>query len=211
MKKRNVFFAVLLAMSVLITACGANKQNLDGKWTGSMDLTKQFEDGIIAAYPDLEDYVDFKDLVLKMDIVFDEEQMSMEVKKESIEAFNVSFAEGMKTIAEDYWTAGLAEIDMTLEEAISESGINEDEYLARIYKETGIDKMITSMTEITNQTLDKISKMKGTYTTPLENELRLYYTDTEYESMEYSFKGKVLNIVIQGENFSLHIACEKNK
>ena len=71
--------------------------------------------------------------------------------------------------------------------------------------------MITSMNDITNKTLDKISKLKGMYTTPLENELRLYYTDTEYESMEYGFKGKDLNITIQGDGFSMLIECEKNK
>lgn len=211
MKKRNVLFSILLVMAMLITACGGNKQTLDGKWTGSLDVTKQFEDGIKAAYPDLKDYVDFEDLVFVLDIVFEDDQMSMVVQQDSIDAFNTNFAEGMKGLAEGYWTAELAKIDMTLEEDISESGMTEEDYLARIYRETGIDKMITSMNEITNETLDRISKMDGMYTTPLENELRLYYTDTEYESMEYSFKGKTLNIKIQGDDFSLLIECEKDK
>lgn len=211
MKKRNVLLAILLAMVMLITACAGNKQTLDGKWTGSLDVTKQFEDGIIAAYPDLKDYVDFEDLVFVLDIVFEEDQMSMVVQQDSIDAFNANFAEGIKGMAEGYWAAELAKYDMTLEEDISESGMTEEAYLARIYKDTGIDKMITSMNEVTNETLDRISKMKGVYTTPLENELRLYYTDTEYESMEYSFKGKALNIIIHGDEFSLLIECEKNK
>jgi hypothetical protein len=122
-----------------------------------------------------------------------------------------NFAKNMEKLAEGYWTAELAKYDMTLEEDISESGMTEEDYLASIYKETGIDKMITSMNEITNKTLNKISKLKGMYTTPLENELRLYHSDTEYESMEYSFKGKTLNIIIQGEDFSLLVECEKNK
>ena len=211
MKKRNVLFAILLAMAMLITACGGNKQTLDGSWTGTLDVTKQFEDGIIAAYPDLKDYVDFEELVFVLDIVFEEDQMSMVVQQESIDTFNANFAKNMEQLAEGYWTAELAKYDMTLEEDISESGMTEEDYLASIYKETGIDKMITSMNEITNKTLNKISKLKGMYTTPLENELRLYHSDTEYESMEYSFKGKTLNIIIQGEDFSLLVECEKNK
>ena len=67
------------------------------------------------------------------------------------------------------------------------------------------------MSSVTTGTLDKLSKMKGTYTTPVTNELRLYYTENEYESMEYGFKGKNLNITIKGEGFSLLIQCEKTK
>ena len=210
MKKRNILFALLLAMAMLLTACGGQK-TVEGKWVGSMDLTKQFEDGIKAAYPDLADYVDFEDLVIKLDVSFVDGQMTMAVQQDSVDSFNAKFAEGMNNIAIGYWEAGLALIDMDLEEAISESGMTEEQYHKRIYKETGIDKMITSMTEVTNQTLEKLSGMNGMYTTPVDNELRLYYTEDTYESMEYGFKGKKLNITIKGDSFSLLIQCEKSK
>ena len=115
----------------------------------------------------------------------------------------------MENIAVKYWESGLAMIDLTLEEAIAESGMTEEQYMHRIYKETGIDKMVETMSSVTFTTLDKLSQMKGTYTTPVNNELRLYYTEDTYESMEYKFKGKALNIVIRGDNFSLFIECEK--
>lgn len=210
MKKRNILFALLLAMAMLLTACGGQK-TVEGKWVGSMDLTKQFEDGIKAAYPDLAEYVDFEDLVIKLDVSFVDGQMTMAVQQDSVDSFNAKFAEGMNNIAIGYWEAGLALIDMDLEEAISESGMTEEQYHKRIYKETGIDKMITSMTEVTNQTLEKLSGMNGMYTTPVDNELRLYYTEDTYESMEYGFKGKKLNITIKGDSFSLLIQCEKSK
>lgn len=210
MKKRNILFALLLAMAMLLTACGGQK-TVEGKWVGSLDLTKQFEDGIKAAYPDLAEYVDFEDLVIKLDVSFVDGQMTMAVQQDSLDSFNAKFAEGMNNIAIGYWEAGLALIDMDLEEAISESGITEEQYHKRIYKETGIDKMITSMTEVTNQTLEKLSGMNGMYTTPVDNELRLYYTEDTYESMEYGFKGKKLNITIKGDSFSLLIQCEKSK
>lgn len=211
MKKRNILFALLLAMAMLVTACGSSPKSVEGKWIGSMDLTKQFEDGVKAAYPDLAEYVNFEELVFKFDIAFVEGQMSMEVQQESIETFNTNFANGMKEMAVGYWEAGLALIDMDLEEAISESGMTEEQYLNRIYKETGIDKMITSMTDVTTKTLEKLTGMDGTYTTPVENELRLYYTEDNYESMEYGFKGKKLNITIKGDSFSLLIQCDKSK
>lgn len=208
MKKRNLLFALLLAMVMLVTACGSN-QTVEGKWTGTLDLTKQFEDGVKEAYPDLIEYVDFEDLVFKMDISFVDGQMEMKVQQESIDAFNTKFAEGMQLIAEGYWQASLAEIDMTLEEAISESGMTEEDYTKRIYTETGIDKMIESMSKMTNDTLEMLSKMKGTYTTPVADELRLYYTEDEFESMKYDFKGKQLNISIKGDSFVLLIECER--
>ena len=211
MKKRNIIFALLMAMTMLITACGSGNQTLDGKWVGTMDLTKQFEDGVKTAYPDLAEYVDFEDLVFVFDVAFVDGEMSMVVQQASVDSFNKNFAAGMEALAEEYWTAGLAQIDMTMEEAMYESGMDEAAYLQRIYSTTGIDKMITSMTDVTNKTIERISKMEGTYTTPVDNELRLYYTENEYESMDYSFKGKVLNIVIKGDGFSLKVECEKSK
>lgn len=210
MKKRNILFAVLMAMVMLTTACGGNKI-VDGKWIGTLDVTKQFEDGIKAAYPDLAEYVDFEDLVFMLDIAFVEGEMSMSVQQESIDAFNANFAKGMKALAEGYWSAGLAQYGMTMEEEMYESGMDEEGYLQYIYTTTGIDKMITAMSGVTNETLDKFSNMKGIYTTPVDNELRLYYDENQYESMDYSFKGKVLNIVIKGEGFSLRIECKKSK
>ena len=209
MKKRNILFAVVLAIAMMITACGG-KQTLEGKWVGSLDVTKQFEDGIKTAYPDLADYVDFEELVFVLDIEFVEGQMSMSVQQESIDAFNANFAAGMEGMAEGYWAAGLAKYDMTLEEDIYESGMTEEEYLQSIYKQTQIDKMIEGMNDITNKTLDRISNMKGTYTV-LDSELRLWYTEDDYEAMEHSFKGKALNIIVKGDNFSLLIECEKQK
>lgn len=209
MKKRNILFAVVLAIAMMITACGG-KQTLEGKWVGSLDVTKQFEDGIKTAYPDLADYVDFEELVFVLDIEFVEGQMSMSVQQESIDAFNANFAAGMEGMAEGYWAAGLAKYDMTLEEDIYESGMTEEEYLQSIYKQTQIDKMIEGMNDITNKTLDRLSKMKGTYTV-LDSELRLWYTEDDYEAMEHSFKGKALNIIVKGDNFSLLIECEKQK
>ena len=211
MKKRNILFALLLAMAMLITACGSS-QSVEGKWVGSLDVTVQFEDGIKAAYPDLADYVDFEELVFVLDIAFVDGQMSMSVQKESIDAFNANFAEGMENMAKGYYAAKLAQYDMTLEEDIAESGMSEEDYLEKLYKDTQADKMIAAMTEVTNTTLDKLSSMEGTYTT-VGKELRLYYTEDNqtYEAMEYSFEGKDLNIIIKGDGFSLLIECEKSK
>ena len=209
MKKRIGLFALLLAMTILITACGSEKKSIEGKWLGTLNLTEQFEEGVKAAYPDLAEYVEFEDLFVEMDISFVDGQMETIVRQESMEVFNDNFAKGMQGMAVGYWEDGLSTIDLTLEEAISESGMTEEAYMKSIYSETGIDKMITSMTDITGQMIEKLSSMKGTYTTPVDNELRLYYTKDKFEAMEYGFKGKKLNITIKGDKFSLLIECKK--
>lgn len=210
MKKRSILLSVLLIFTMLLSACSGNTEDFEGKWVGTLDVTKQFEDGIKAAYPDLADHVDFEDLVFTLDISFVEGEMSMTVRQDSIDKFNANFAEGMKNLAKNYWSAGLATYDMTLEEDIFESGLNEEDYIARIYSTTGIDKMITAMVDVTNTTLDRISMMEGTYTI-LGKELRLWYTEDSYEAMGYSFEGDDLNIVIKGDSFSLLIKCVKGE
>ncbi len=210
MKKRSILVAVLLVMCMLLTACGNKSEKLQGNWVGSLDVTKQFEDGIKAAYPDLADYVDFEGLVFVLDIALVDGQMSMSIQQESVDKFNTNFSAGMKTIAEGYWAAELAKYDITIEEDRYESSMTEEAYLNKIYKNTGIDKMIKSMVEVTNTTLERLSNMKGTYTV-LGRELRLWYTEDNYEAMGYSFEGKVLNIVVKGDGFSLLIKCEKNQ
>lgn len=211
MKKRYMAVALMLVVALLMTACGSSNQTLDGKWVGTLDLTKQFEDGIKAANPDLAKYVEFEDLAFQMEVSFVEGQMELSINEASIETFDANFAKCMQNIAVGYWEDGLATINMTLEEAIIESGMTEEQYMNRIYRETGIDKMIESMTDVTKKTIKKLSGMKGTYTTPVNKELRLYYTENEYESMEYGFKGQKLNITIKGDSFSLLIQCERNQ
>ena len=211
MKKRSILLSVLLAFAMLLCACGSNQeQSLDGKWVGTLDVTKHFEDGVKKANPDLAKYIDFENLVFTVDIEFVEGEMSFVARQESIDTFEENFAAGMQKIAKGYWTANLATYDMTLEEEIFESGMTEEDYMAEVYKATGIDKMVEGMTTVTKATLDKFSEMKGMYTV-LGNELRLWYEEESYEAMQYGFKGKKLNITIDGGDFSLLIECEKSK
>ena len=161
MKKRNILFALLMTMTMLITACGSGNQTLDGKWVGTMDLTKQFEDGVKTAYPDLAEYVDFEGLVFEFDVAFVDGEMSMVVQQASVDSFNKNFAAGMEALAEGYWSAGLAQIDMTMEEAMYESGMDETAYLQRIYSTTGIDKMISCLKSTSLMELNKLNSLKS--------------------------------------------------
>ena len=71
MKKRCFLLSILLVISMMLGACGSGNP-FEGKWTGKLDVTKQFEDGIKAYYPELEEYVDFEDLTFVIDVTFDD-------------------------------------------------------------------------------------------------------------------------------------------
>ena len=87
MKRKSILLSILLLITFVLGACGSGDP-FEGKWRGKLDVTKQFEDGIIAHYPDLEEYVDFEDLTFMIEITFKDGIMSMAVDQGSVENFN---------------------------------------------------------------------------------------------------------------------------
>lgn len=213
MKKKTFLFSLLFIVMMMLSACGGSSASsgdpFEGQWNGTLDLTKQFEDGIIANYPDLEAYVDFEELVFVMDVVFEEGMMSMSVEEDSVTHFMTNFEEGMQKIGRESLEDWLTTQDLTLEEVVAESGTDEETYLASIFEQMGIDKMTTSMKEITNASLEGLSKIEGPYTFD-ETQLKLHHDeDNTFEGIGYEFKGKDLILTIKGDGFSLRVECEK--
>lgn len=207
MKKRSILLSILLIMTTIFSACGSGN-TFEGKWVGKLDVTKQFEDGIKANYADLEQFVDFEDLVFVLDVEFSENDMKMSVRQDSIDAFNTNFEAGMEKMGRDALTAYLATLDITLEEVVAESGMTEGEYLEHIFRQMNIDKMAESMSSITEKTLKGLSAVRGSYTFN-DDDIHLRYTDGAYESIGYEFEGKDLVLTIRGDGYSLRIVCEK--
>lgn len=215
MKKRCFLLSILLVISMMLGACGLGNP-FEGKWTGKLDVTKQFEDGIKAHYPDLEEYVDFEDLTFVIDVTFDDGMMSMKVNQDSVDAFNANFTEGMMKLEEGSLMALLDAAGVTLEEAVAESGMTEEEYLANRMNlpevREVIDNMSANMLLITEAALTGFDAVGGPYTFN-EEEIHVRYEDDKYESVEYAFEGDNLILIFRGEiegmKFSLRIDCEK--
>lgn len=215
MKKRSLLFAVLLMFTFVLSACGSGNP-FEGTWRGKLDVTKQFEDGIKEHYPDLVDYVDFEDLVFEIDVTFKDGMMNIKVDEASVENFNNNFAEGMLGVEEGSLMAFLDAAGVSLEEAVAESGMTEEEYIANRMNlpevKAVMDPMNENMLEVTNAALAGFNEVNGPYTFN-EEEIHIRYEEDKYESVEYEFEGKDLILIfrgeIQGVKFSLRIECEK--
>ena len=211
MKKRCVLFAVILALAMMVTACGGAAQSsspFEGQWVGTLDVTKQFEDGIKAKYPELKEFINFEDLVFTMDVQFEDGEMSMVVHQESVDTFTSNFEAGMQQLGKECLEDWLETQDMTLEEVIAESGVDETSYFAQRYAQMGITDMTANMKKVTNTSLDGLSKVKGAYTFDKEN-IHLSFEDNTFEEIKYEFEGDNLILTIYGDGFSLCIVCEK--
>lgn len=211
MKKRSILLSMILIFTMMFTACGSNSGTGDpfeGTWKGTIDVTDQFEDGIIANYPDMNEYVDFEDLEFIVNITFADGVMNLDVDQNSIDAFVVKLEAGMQNTGYKKHIDDLKSVGMTLDEVVFESGMSEEEYLASVYKEMKIDQMISDMEIAANTSLEGLSNINGTYTFN-QNEINLRYDEETYESFGYVFDEDELEITIKGEGFTLLIECEK--
>ena len=142
--------------------------------------------------------------------------MSMAVDQSSVENFSTNFADGMLGVEEGSLMAFLDAAGVTLEEAVAESGMTEEEYVAARMsipevKEV-IEKMTTGMLSVTEMALSGFEAVNGTYTFN-DDEVHVRYEDDKYEAIAYSFEGDDLILTFKGiikdQEFSLRIVCEK--
>lgn len=209
MKKRSILLSVLLMLIFLLAAC-SSKDPFEGKWKGTLDLTAQFEDGIKAAYPQLEEYVNFEDLAVVIDITFEDGTLSMAVNQDSVKEFESHFAEDMEEVERGSLMLYLDTAGLSLEEAVAESGVTEEEYISDMIQSLETDKMKDTIKEITNEALAGFEKVNGPYTFN-EETVNVRYDELEYESIMYTFEGNNLILTFYGEGFSLRVVCEKDK
>ncbi len=215
MKRRCLLLSVLLVFSMLLGACGSGNP-FEGKWRGALDVTKQFEDGIKANIPALAEYVDFEDLIFEIDVTFEDGEMFMAIDPECYETFDANFKEGMVGVEVGSLMAFLDAAGITLEEAVAESGMEEEEYIESRMNipevKNVIDTMTSGMDTVTKGALVGFEKVKGPYTFN-EEELHIRYEEDSYESIAYDFEGDNLILTFKGkfgeQEFSLRVVCEK--
>lgn len=194
-------------MTLLLGAC-SSKDAFEGKWKGTLDLTKQIRDGIVEAYPELEEYVNFEDLTFSVDVLFEDGMMSMSADESSVEEFENRFIEEMEAVEMGSLMVYLDAVELTLEEAVAESGVTEEEYISDMIQSLETDKMKENISEVIHIALEGFEKVNGTYTFN-EETIHVRYDELEYETIEYTLEGKNLILTFRGEGFSLRMVCEK--
>ena len=215
MKKRCILLSMLLVFSMLLGACGTGNP-FEGKWRGTLDVTNQFEDGIKGNIPELAEYVDFTDLIFEIDVTFEDGELFMEVDPACYETFDANFKEGMVDVEIGSLMAFLDAAGVTLEEAVAESGMTQEEYVEARMSIPEVKNVIDAMSEgmdlITKEALSGFEKVRGTYTFN-EEELHIRYDEGMYETIAYEFEGDDLILTFKGkfgeQEFTLRVVCEK--
>lgn len=221
MKKRNLLVAVLLVITMLITACGGASP-FEGKWRGNLDLTQYIMDLMEEEYAEYMEYLHFEDLSFDIYFSFEGDKVSLEVDKSTVEKFVKNAEDGMTVMMDEMMTGMLLAMvpgAKTLDDVAPYFGVADGaavlEYLAVMSGYENYAKMIAdtvkeaamgSMIDPLVKTLDLEASFKydeGAGT------LKLTYQDGNEEVMKYRFEGNVLVITISDGTSEFDIYCER--
>lgn len=208
MKKRNILVSFLLALALMITACGEASPFI-GKWRGTCDLT----DVILgqsewASSEELSDYIDEVDgLEFVICFEFTENEMSMYVDESSIDSFIRNTETSMKNMMEAYIIDQLSVSGLSYEEYLAERGVDSDELLQGMLDEMD---MTVQIEEMMNAMADAL-KLSGTYMYD-DEKLTVVYEDNTFEELDYTLDESGLTIVfVDAQGTEFPITCELQK
>lgn len=201
MKKRNLILAMVMAVTMLFTACGSEEPNpFVGKWTGTMDLTDYIVEEMVAEDETMKEYAKFENLTFTLVFEFTEDEVSLHMDEASTQQF-VTNAETGITNMMDAMVADMAtENSMTAEDIYAGMGVTREEFLQSTIDSMQLDAMISAMAES--------FELKGTYEAD-EEMITVYYEDNTYEEMKYVFEGDNLTITVSDGTDDFVIQCTK--
>ena len=205
MKKRNLLVSLLLALALMITACGETSPFV-GSWRGTCDLTDLIiGESVLGTDETFSQYADeVEGLEFVIYFEFTEDEMSMSVDEASVDAFIENLETSMKNMMEAYMIDELAAYGISYEEYLMEAGMDSDEFLQSM-----IDEMdMTAQMEAMMDSMVEALELSGSYMYD-EEVLTIVYEDNTYEEMNYVFEDDVLTITfVDGEGMEIPIVCE---
>ncbi len=203
MKKRNILVSLLLALALMITACGEANPFV-GTWRGTCDLTDYILQTVVGEDETIAEFVEFEDLTFVINFEFTETELSMSVDEASLEDFVAHFEAGMISMMEKAMQEQFADADMSYEEMIVETGMTSEEYMKSLLHEMEMDVMMNAMAV----DLAKALALDGHYTYS-DGVLTVTYEDNTYEEMQYTVKGNEMVITVSDGNTNFDIDCVK--
>lgn len=205
MKKRNLLTALLLTLTLMLTACGEPSPFV-GSWRGTCDLTDLIvSESVLGSDEDLMQYADqIEGLELVINFEFTEDKMSMSVDDTSVDTFLVNLETSMKNMMEAYMVDELAAYGISYEEYLDEMGMDSDALMQAMLDEMNLDAQMRPMMESMAEALE----LNGSYMYD-EEKITIIYEDNTYEEMFYAFNEEVLTITfVDADGTEFDIVCE---
>ena len=201
MKKRNVFIALVMTMVFLLSACGSGN-SLVGKWTGSLDLTNQIVQNMVASNAATEKYAKFENLKFTFVFEFTETEASVRIDEASTQQFIDNIKKGVADTVDAMVAGVAADNNRTVEEVYSGMGVTRDAYVQSVIEAMELETMV--------QTMVASMELKGKYEADGEAILILY-DDNTYEEMKYNLGMEDLTITVSDGTNDYQIHCTKTK
>lgn len=230
MKKRNLLVTVLLVFTMLVGACGAKVSPFEGKWVGTFDMTDYVMEMVSAdeSFASYEEYLHLENLILKVDFVFEGENMNMEVDDASVDELVANLESSMYNMMDEMMKDMLLEqyksmfdgVETLDDVAALTGGMFADgqailDSVATSTGYTDYESMITetvasiNMGEMMEEACGSLD-LAGTYDYDEESGiLTFYYEDDTYEEMQYKFTDDDLVIRVSAEDIEFDFHCEK--
>ena len=229
MKKHNVFLALMVVLSMCLSACGASNP-FEGKWVGTFDMTDLVLDVVLAedGSEEYAEYLDLKNLILKVDYTFEDGTVKIAVDEDSVSELianlETSMYNMMDIMIRDQVIQMYQEISSDVEtlddvaaltNGMYETGqeILDDLAAGQGYSdyETFIKDMVASINtgEMMRNACSSLN-LYGDYEYDEEaGILTIYYEDNTYEELAYEFSGEQLMIYVEADGFHMEFVCDK--
>ena len=204
MKKRNLFIALIMAMVFLFTACGTGNagDSLVGKWTGTVDLTDQIVQNMVAENASIEKYAKFENLQFAFIFEFTQDELSMHLDENSTKQFLTNVQTGVANTVDAMVAGVAAENEVTEEDVYAGMGVTRDAYIQSVVEAMQLETMVKSIAESL--------MLSGKYEADGETILVLY-EDNTYEEMKYKLGIEDLTITVSDGTNEYQISCTKTK
>lgn len=202
MKKHNLALVLLMAVVMLFTGC-AKEEEVNpflGKWTGTLDMTQQVVEAMVAEDADLEKYVKFENLTFTFVFEFAEDEMKMKIEEASKQQFNSNMETGVANMVDAMVADVASENGITIEEVYAGMGVTRDEYVQYTIENMDLDVWVNEMSEAL--------ELSGSYEYDEEN-IVILYEDNTYEEVKYVLGIEDLTITFTNGTDTITIPCTK--
>ena len=204
MKKRNLLVALVMAVVMLFAGCGSSvtPDKFVGKWTGTLDFSKHFENLMVAQNENLKSYAKFENLTFTIVFEFTKDTVSLSLDEASKQEFIENAEVGIISMIDAMAAAEAASIDVAVDDIFAGMGTTRDAYVQSVMSAMQFDAMISDMA--------KALELTGNYVIDGEN-LVVTYEDGTYEKMKFNFGKEDLTITISDGTNEFPINCQKSK